>query len=728
MTLNYRIPTGQRLNISGVVRTLYPNGEGSFRVEHADHGPTVIVSYNEALSWLRRPDCSTDTMPADSAAAARVRLGGLRYRQQLSAEARDESDLRQAIIAGVDYLAETGMKITAAALNKDINRRIVREVASQLYTTRPINLAPRGGSTRVVAFVPKGRTILEYRERYIDSGYDEIALPDQRWLRGNRKPRILTRMRELMTEAIEQIHLDLKKPNVSAALRHLRTLTTEENAKRKLNGLAPLKPVTHKTMANHIKMIGSTALTIARDGARAVANNRSRGNTDTRALMIGELVEIDECKLSLITVAKKKGWWERLSSEEQEALEEIDEIIHTRLWLVLMLDVATRMPLAWVLTGNPSKEATLEAMRMASRDKTREKVIYGCECDPMPPVGIGSLKGDNGYGIRNAAVKAATLGILGQSVDARSYHSVDKPYLERMFGSMESILINLILGYTGRRAGALPGYDPIKNGVLDCEELYGLITRYLVDEYPNERHYGVTIMGHRPIKMKEFINHNYGAISVPSPHDRRIHLGWLNKVKITDEGVKVFGLPYNSPELQAGRDHVREKVAVYSDPDCTNHVTILIEGYPDPILADLSWTAISDLSVPEFLAIAEAARAEDPEETENFEARLARIRRDRFDRMHFIAVEHKLARSYMTIAEAQKKADVVTAGQHSQGRTPLPGTVQPGSIADSTAGIGVRKVGPGFQPAIDGQVVPSNDGTDASQQALPKPDTTGKLS
>ncbi|MFV0490839.1 MAG: hypothetical protein ACK5M4_03380 [Pseudorhodobacter sp.] len=727
MALNYNIPAGLRLKLAGIARTLYPDGNGNYRAEHEGHGPTEVVSYNEALSWLRRPDCSAKDMLADSAAAARVRNGGLHYRQQLSEKAQDDIDLRKAIIAGVNYLAETGVKITAAALDKDHNRRIIREVASQLYTTRPINLAPRGGSTRLVAFMPKGRTILEYRQRYIDAGYDEMALPDQRWLRGNRTPRILTRMRELMTEAIEQIHLDLRKPNVSAALRRLRTLTTEENAKRKLNGLEPLKPVTNKTMANHIKMIGSTALAIARDGARAVANNRSRGTTDTRALMIGELVEIDECKLSLITVAKKKGWWERLSADDQAALEEIDEIIHTRLWLVLMLDVATRMPLAWVLTGNPSKEATLEAMRIATRDKTREKVIYGCECDPMPPVGLGSVTGDNGYGIRSAAVKAATLGILGQSVDARSYHGVDKPYLERMFGSMESILINMIHGYTGRRAGALPGYDPIKNGVLDCEELYGLITRYLVDEYPNERHYGVTMMGQRPIKMKEFINHNYGAISVPSPHDRRIHLGWLNKAKITDEGVKVFGLPYNSPELQAVRDHVDGKVSVFSDPDCTNHVTILIEGHLDPILADLSWTAMSDLSVPEFLAIAEAAWAEDPEQTENFEALLARVRRDRFDRMHFIAVEHKLARSYMTITEAQKKAEIVTAGQHSSRRTPLAGTVQPGSIADEGATTGVRKVGPGFQPAIDGQVVQPGDGDGNTPQALPKPDTTGKL-
>ncbi|CAM3369196.1 hypothetical protein SAMN04488021_1643 [Paracoccus aminovorans] len=137
---------------------------------------------------------------------------------------------------------------------------------------------------------------------------------------------------------------------------------------------------------------------------------------------------------------------------------------------------------------------------------------------------------------------------------------------------------------------------------------------------------------------------------------------------------------------------------------------------------------MSDLTIPEFLAIAEATRAEDPEEAEDAEALLARVRRERFDRMHFIAVEHKLARSYMTTDEAQKKAQIVTAGQHSRRRTAVPGMVQPGCIADETATSGVRRIGPGFQPPIDGQVLQPGADADRSEPALPKPDTTGKLS
>ena len=86
-------------------------------------------------------------MPAESAAAARVRSGGLHYRQQLSEDLQDQIDFRKALCVGVDHLAETGVKISAAAVNEDDNWRIIRDVASQLYKKRPISRALRGGST-----------------------------------------------------------------------------------------------------------------------------------------------------------------------------------------------------------------------------------------------------------------------------------------------------------------------------------------------------------------------------------------------------------------------------------------------------------------------------------------------------------------------------------------------------------------------------------------------------
>lgn len=210
MRLNAVIPAGLQLKLAGKTRVLYPNGDGHYRAEHADTGRVEIITYNEALSWLRRPDCSSLGRLESSSAAARVRNGGRHYREQLSDELQDQIDFRKALCVGVDHLEQAGIKVTPTSVDKPHNQKIIREVAGQIYKARPISYALRGGSTKMVAIPPKGKILLQYRERYIESDYDEIALADQSWLRGNRKPRIPTRMRELMTEATEKIYLDLK--------------------------------------------------------------------------------------------------------------------------------------------------------------------------------------------------------------------------------------------------------------------------------------------------------------------------------------------------------------------------------------------------------------------------------------------------------------------------------------------------------------------------------------
>lgn len=111
---------------------------------------------------------------------------------------------------------------------------------------------------------------------------------------------------------------------------------------------------------------------------------------------------------------------------------------------------------------------------------------------------------------------------------------------------------------------------------------------------------------------------------------------------VTDDGVKAFGLSYTSPALQALKDSSHGKVAVYTDPDCIDHVNIVIEGHQEPVLAELTWAAMKGLTLHEFQEIALAARAEDPDETEVFEARLVRVRRERYEQMQFIATERNL--------------------------------------------------------------------------------------
>lgn len=641
---NYVIPTGMDISIDGARQNIFATSDGCYRLEGQTR-PTSVLHYKELVSLLKRPDAwSTGANLSPSCTLARLRAGGRFCVEQLSDNLKDQVDFRRALCIAIDQMASEGVKITRGSLSKPVNRKRIRDIASKIYTARPIDVGLRGGSTRTVAIMPKAKTLIAYRKRFQESGYDEMVLADQTWLRGNRTRRICSKNHELILTAIDDIFLDLKQPGAAQVYKRYKTILDGENASRALQGLEPIAPVSYGTISNYLNTIGPTAQSLARNGKKHAANNNTPGQTDTRALMLGEFVEIDECKLSLISISKKNHWFSKLSDEERQSLESLDELIRARLWLIIVLDVASRMPLGWVLTEAPGAEATCAAIRMATRDKTREKTIYGCERDPMPAIGIGALKGDNGSGIRNSKVKSAAVGSAIQTIDARTYRGGDKPHIERMFGTMESNLINLLHGYTGRRANSLPGYDAIKNGVLDTEELYGLITRYLIDEYPLERHSGTGMYGRPPIVVAKELAHQHGTVFPPIAHDRRIHLGWRKTSRITKMGVKFLGLPFNSAALQQFGEHHRSKVTVCVDPDDISHATILAEGHAEPILADLSWTEMKDLTLQEFLTLAKIARAIDPELMADFERTVARVRRERSDQMRQITADRKLPR------------------------------------------------------------------------------------
>lgn len=436
---------------------------------------------------------------------------------------------------------------------------------------------------------------------------------------------------------------------------------------------------------------------IATKGERFTRNQRGRGSTDIRALLCGEYVEVDECHASLVASAKICGLWESLSPEFKGKLEEIDKIIRDRLTILVMIDVATRMPLAWIISDRPKAEATLELFRMATRDKTMEKLKYGCSGEPVAAIGLGNVKNDNGPGLRNSTCISALLGLGAMNTIARAYNSTDKPYIERMLGTTESVLLRILHGYTGRKPGDLPGYDATAGGVLDIDELYGILTRFMIDVYPSTPHMGVGMGGRRPYEVYKQIAETRGCVPPIDPNMRRIHLGWEEQATPTDEGVRVFsGIWFNSDELQAAVDDARiqgRKVSVFVDPDDMSRATVLVPHAAAPVEVHLQMTAFASLTLVEILDLMAEWRRENPKTAEVHDDRVMRFRRDIHQEMKAIGVERKLPRSYSTIAECRAKAKAVFAGVRVLPGRVLHGTTAPDDITRTDIRENVYRIG-----------------------------------
>lgn len=649
--------------------------------------------------------------------------GMFSYLRQLSEEEYRNVKFRAALCHAMLEIEGRGVRLTEGRLNTPQLRREIEALGGRIFGEK-IGRERRGGSSRVVWAVPKGRTLLKYLKTFKDGEARSVVLQNKNRLKGNRNSRLSHEVRMLMTD-VSMGWLKLTKPSMAQVHVALRMRLEEKNELRRIRGLAEIQVPALATLRAHIMTnVPPIAKHIARNGEKDAYNKRAPGSTDARALILGELVEIDECKLSIIVGIKEAGQWEDLDEDQRAHLVELDDGIRKqRIQLVLMLDVATRMPLAWILTDHPRAEATLAAFRMATRSKEREREWYGCQSEAAPAVGLGMVRNDNGTGLRNSATKTAMAGIGTTSIDMRTHRSSDKPYVERMFGTLESELISRLTGYTGNGPGTLPGYDAVANGKLPVGVLYEIITRYLIDIYPHESHFGVGMFGRTPYQVMQQTLREQGKVPPPSPHDRRIHLGKVAEATPNDEGIRAFGLPYQNVEFQKLRDVYRGKWAIYLDPDDLCDATVLIEGYDEPIEAQLTFTFFADLSFYQAQAVLEEYRRQNPRNAnpsehhlmEAWRAVLAtnRVYEDQFD-------------SWETISQ---KMERMMNGIHlPQSIGPLE-VARPRTLADANP-AGAFTVGEGAPELLEATSASSQSNTSTSlptARRLGRPEVKGKL-
>jgi putative transposase len=296
----------------------------------------------------------------------------------------------------------------------------------------------------------------------------------------------------------------------------------------------------------------------------------------------------------------------------------------------------------------------------------------------------------------------------------RTYTSTDNPIAERIFGTMQFGVLNTQGGYVGSRPGELPGYDPAANTRLTPDSLYGIITRYLVNEYSHQPHRGVGMFGMTPWQKLEETRAKYGDIEAPSPEKRRLYLGITRVMSTTSEGVLFDFLPYNSNALQHFHDGKPKKVKIYLDPDFKDKVTIQPLRSKLTFEADLKMTAFEGLTYEETIAVAKAAAQDNPAKSKINDAMVKEARAKRVTESGFYLDPNKPeAYSKVALLEMQatalKSIDFVPDRSFAAAPVLMPGSITqrpqkssgqkpPPSPATFPSGGGAPPNGPNFTP------------------------------
>ncbi|MFX0546659.1 hypothetical protein ACEWPL_014040 [Roseovarius sp. S1116L3] len=531
--------------------------------------------------------------------------------------------------------------------------------------------------------MPEGRTLKKYQKIYHEFGRNPIVLMDREHLKGNRTRR-MSLFQETFIDHVISLWNDRRLPKLAPFLR----LAEADFHVPPHEVAAGFQFPSITTIRGRIKALSEFVKQLGRNGAHHARNRKGAGSTDIRALCYGENVQVDQVFLSIFT--ERDGTVRAKQIDPRQVPEALEEDEIRRFWLHVMVDLATRLPMAWIIAKTADGDHTEALLRMATRDKSREKIRYGCKKDPAPPVRIRKFEADNGTATRNAQIYGKQLGSGMTVIPGRTYHASDKPHVETMFGTVQWQVLTFLPGYTGSRPGELKDYDPKGSAEVSHNGIYGTLTRYFVDEYSHTGHRGIGMYGATPWEKLQEVVATYQAIEAPSQRERCLHLGIKTKASTTTEGVKAFNIPFNSTALQKFSGGVSRKVTIHLDPDDLRKAYITAEGRDEVIEVHLTMTAFVDLTLEDAISVMEEACRRDPKAQELHDTHLKEVRARRAKDSGFFP-DTRDPSNYQTTDQLRHRADRLAQVSVRPSGVTGP-TARPGHVTDRSGGASVFKV------------------------------------
>ncbi|PTM99046.1 Mu transposase C-terminal domain-containing protein [Mycoplana dimorpha] len=417
-----------------------------------------------------------------------------------------------------------------------------------------------GGSKRcggkVVSRRPPSPTALrKWLRAYEAWNYDPMALRDHLGRSGNRKSRLPEEIRALLREAAEG-YADSLKPSLADQHVALGLLVKALNEERKVDGLEPYLIPSVRTLSKEIAKLNDFEVMAAREGDEK-ANKAFyivRGGLGVSRPL--ERIEIDEWNVSLRTLMDKDPAWQELSVAVKEKIE------RNRFWISVAIDCATRAIVGLhIVDGAPSSESAVATLRQVVSDKSAIAKAAGCES----PWNMGSRKiqticTDTGSAWYSQEFRAACADLGIEIMFPPAGVPQMRARIERVFSTFHKQLIARFHGRTFENVVAKGDYDPDAMAVLDKEELYQVLVRYVVDVYHNTPHEG--LKKETPLNAWIRLNRQFGTEDTLDPDIARSIFGTTIEATIQKHGVRLFGLNYYHDELQRLRRRNRKKAVI----------------------------------------------------------------------------------------------------------------------------------------------------------------------
>lgn len=447
------------------------------------------------------------------------------------------------------------------------------------WTQKNLNPLIDDAATQLKMMAPKWRTLAEWHKNYHSSGNDISSLIPKHSNKGNIQQH--TDSDFLIKKAINEKYLTLTRCSISQTFKYYCDLVIIEN---RALPTKKIKPLSQRTFYNRINALPKYDVALKRYGKRyADINYRTvdRMINVTRPL---ERVEIDHTPLDLIL------------------LDDNLEIPLGRPYLTVLIDSYSKCIVGYNLSFRPpSFESIRHAFCNACLDKSLITQQYPHLQHDWPVAGkIENLVVDNGAEFWSNSLEDSLRPFATNILFNKVGKPWMKPLVEKFFDVLNKGLVHSLPGTTRSRIEQLKGYNPKKDAAITFSLFLELFHTWIIDIYHMSSDTRETAVPY--FKWQE------GVTALPpltytdeEAQQLRIELGILNTRTVRIGGIFLYGLRYESEELNEYRkiwgaiDKNNLTLKTKTDPSDISNIFVYLTNESRyikvPCITDISYTS-----------------------------------------------------------------------------------------------------------------------------------------
>ncbi|WP_254105317.1 transposase family protein [Aliivibrio fischeri] len=426
---------------------------------------------------------------------------------------------------------------------------------------------------------PKWRTLAEWHKNYHSSGNNISSLIPKHSNKGNTQQH--TNSDFLIIKAINEKYLTLNRCSISQTFKYYCDLVIIENRSILTN---KIKKVSQRTFYNRINALPKYDVALKRYGKRYADIHYRKVGKMLEATRPLEYVEIDHTPLDLIL------------------LDDNLEIPLGRPYLTILIDRYSKCIVGYNLSFRPpSFESIRHAFCNASLDKSSITQQYPHLQHDWPIAGkIENLVVDNGAEFWSNSLEDSLRPFATNILFNKVGKPWMKPLVEKFFDVLNKSLVHSLPGTTRSRIEQLKGYNPKKDAAITFSLFLELFHTWIIDIYHMTSDTRETAIPY--FKWQE------GVTALPpltytneEAQQLRIEFGILNTRTIRVEGIFLYGLCYESEELNEYRkiwgaiDKNNLTLKTKTDPSDLSHIFVYLTNESRyikvPCITDISYTS-----------------------------------------------------------------------------------------------------------------------------------------